>query len=79
MHADWKWAPCQEIQQAPKREKKSVSKLVALQDFNEELLTVAKEQHQQLGHMLNIAALVQQVKLRSMEGQDPRQKQPQQK
>ena len=49
MDAGWKQAPCQEIQQALKREKKSVSKLVALQNFNEELLSVAKERHQQLG------------------------------
>ena len=41
--------PCQEIKQAIKREKKNVSKLVALQNLNEELLSIAEEQHQQLG------------------------------
>ena len=39
--------PHQEIQQAQDREKKNASKLVALQELNEELLIVAKEQHWQ--------------------------------
>ena len=38
----------QEIQQALKREKKNASKLVALQNLNEELLSIAEEQHWQL-------------------------------
>ena len=46
------WVPHQQIQQALEREReregKNASKLVALQEFNEELLSVAKEQHQQL-------------------------------
>ena len=42
------WVPHQEIQQALEREKKNASKLVALQELNKELLSVAKEQHQQL-------------------------------
>ena len=40
--------PHQEIQQALDREKKNASKLVALQNWNEELLSVAKEQNRQL-------------------------------
>ena len=40
--------PHQEIQQALEREKKNASKLVALQGLNEELCSVAKEQHWQL-------------------------------
>ena len=40
--------PHQEIQQALKREKKNASKLVTLQYLNEELLSIAEEQHQQL-------------------------------
>ena len=40
--------PHQEIQQALKREKKHASKLAALQNLNEELVSVAEEQHQQL-------------------------------
>ena len=40
--------PHQEIQQALERERKIASKLVALQELNEELLSVAKEQHRQL-------------------------------
>ena len=40
--------PHQEIQQALERERKNASKLVALQELNEELLSVAKEQHRQL-------------------------------
>ena len=40
--------PHKEIQQALEREKKNASKLVALQNLNEELLSVAEEQHQQL-------------------------------
>ena len=35
--------PQQEIQQAPEWEKQNASKLVALKNFNEELLSVAKE------------------------------------
>ena len=42
------WVPHQEIQHYLKREEKSASKLVALQNLNEELLSVADEQHQQL-------------------------------
>ena len=42
------WVPHQEIQQALEREKKNASKLVALQNLNDELLSVAEEQHQQL-------------------------------
>ena len=42
------WVPHQQIQQALKREKKNASKLVAFQNLNEELLSVAKEQHWQL-------------------------------
>ena len=41
----WEWVPHQEIQQALEREKKNASKLVALQNLNEELLSVAKEQN----------------------------------
>ena len=40
---------CQGIQQALYREKKNVSKWVTLQNLNEELLSIAEEQHQQLG------------------------------
>ena len=43
------WVLHQEIQQVLEREKKNASKLVALQNLNEELLSVAKEHHQQLG------------------------------
>ena len=43
--------PQQEIQQAVEREKKNASKLVALQELNEELLSLAEEQHQQLRDM----------------------------
>ena len=42
------WVPHQEIQQTLERERKNASKLVALQELNEELLSVAKEQHRQL-------------------------------
>ena len=43
----------QEIQHALEREKKNASKLVALKNLNEELLSKAKEQHLQLGaHVL---------------------------
>ena len=46
--SQWKQAgkqvPCQEIQQTLKREKQNASKLVALKNFNEELLSVAEEQ-----------------------------------
>ena len=42
------WVTHQEIQQALKRQKKNASKLVALQNLNEELLSVAEEQHHQL-------------------------------
>ena len=38
----------QEIQQALEREKKNASKVVALQNLNKELLSVAEEQHRQL-------------------------------
>ena len=41
--------PHQEIQQTLEREKKNTSKLVALQNLNEELLSIAEEQYQQLG------------------------------
>ena len=45
--------PCQEIQQALKREKNNPSKLIALQKLNEELLSVVEEQHLQLrAHVL---------------------------
>ena len=37
--------PCQEIQKALEREKKNASKMVALQNLNEELLSIAEEQH----------------------------------
>ena len=40
--------PHQEIQQALGREKTIASKQVALQNLNEELLSIAKEQHWQL-------------------------------
>ena len=41
--------PQQEIQQGLKGEKKNTSNLVALQELNEELPSLAKEQHWQLG------------------------------
>ena len=41
--------PCREIPQAPERKKQNASKLVTLKNFNEELLSVADEQHKQLG------------------------------
>ena len=44
----------QEIQQVLKRKKKNASKLVALPNFNKELLSIAAEQHWQLGaHVLS--------------------------
>ena len=40
---------CQEIQKVLGREKRNASKLVAIQNFSEELVGIAEEQHQQLG------------------------------
>ena len=39
------WVPCQEIQQGPWKGEENASKLVALQNLNEELLSVAEKQH----------------------------------
>ena len=46
--------PHREIQQALKREKQNACKLVPLKIFNEELLSVAEEQHQQLGSVCTV-------------------------
>ena len=71
--------PWQKLQQALKREKKNTSKLVAMQKLNEELLSVAEEQHWQWMYVLSLVALSQKVKLRNKKGKDQKQKQPQQK
>ena len=59
----------------PFRERKNWSKLVALKNFNEELLSVAEEQHQ----YQSLSAPTWKVRQRSMRWKDLRQQLPQQK
>ena len=62
---------CEQVphQEIPLRgSRKNASELVALQNLNEELLSAAKEQHQQLGAVCFLAALSQKVRLRSKKG-----------
>ena len=72
--------PYHEIQQALKREKKNASKLVALQNFNEELLSLAEEQQQFGAHaQYNSTHSESEDEEHVQSMQDLRQKQPQQK
>ena len=48
MWAGWRMGATSRNSTSPWEEKKNASKLVALQNLNEELLSVAEEQHQQL-------------------------------
>ena len=73
------WVPYQEIQQALERKRKIASKLLALQELNEELLSVAEEQHQHLDACAQPSSTESECEAEEQERIRQKQKQPQQK